>query len=146
MRIAPVGLFLQNDLDGLLEVSRISSIVTHSHFLAVQGAALQATAIAVAATAPADPGRFLRTLLTVLSFCEKRGEDTTIYKKALARVGEGISQSVVAGKMAGLLGTGSKRRKPCQWPSYCYLSNADSFEKAIESAIFLAAIRIQLPL
>jgi poly(ADP-ribose) glycohydrolase ARH3 len=137
MRVAPVGLFLHNDLPGIMETARISSIATHSHYLAVQGAVLQATAVALATKGPADAGYFLRMLVTTLSYFEKRGQDTSVYKKALARICEGIAKSVSPSKMATLLGNGIKAQEAVPMAIYCYLANAHSFEKAVEAAIFL---------
>lgn len=48
MRIAPVGLFYYDDTDALREVAYKSSMITHSHELGKEGAALQAFAIALA--------------------------------------------------------------------------------------------------
>jgi poly(ADP-ribose) glycohydrolase ARH3 len=62
MRVAPVGLFLHNDLPGILKLARTSSVVTHSHYLAVQGAAFQASAVAAGARGAFERGQFLRIL------------------------------------------------------------------------------------
>jgi poly(ADP-ribose) glycohydrolase ARH3 len=137
MRAAPIGLFLHNDLMRLVEVVRISSIVTHSHYLAVQGATLQGTAVAIAARGNFDASQFLGTLKIALSNFEKRGEDTLVYRKALARIEEGISKSVPAQKMAALLGNGIKAQEAVPMAIYCFLANSDSFDKALEAAIFL---------
>jgi poly(ADP-ribose) glycohydrolase ARH3 len=137
MRVAPIGLFLHNDLTRLVEVVRISSVVTHSHYLAVQGATLQATAVAIAVRGNFDAGQFLGTLKIALSHFEKRGEDTLVYRKALAQIEEGISKSVPAQKMAALLGNGIKAQEAVPMAIYCFLANRDSFEKALEAAIFL---------
>jgi len=137
MRVAPVGLFLHNDLRGIIETARTSSIVTHSHDLAVQGAVLQATAVAVAIRGPLETGHFLRMLTAALSQFEKLGRDTTVYKKALARICEAIVKAVPPSKMVALLGNGIKAQEAVPMAIYCYLTNAGSFEKAIEAAIFL---------
>jgi poly(ADP-ribose) glycohydrolase ARH3 len=136
MRVAPVGLFHQDNLRAMLETASVSSIVTHSHPLAVQGASLQAAAVA-AAVKGADRSSFLRELTQVLSHFEKLGQDISVYKKALARIGQGLIQGVPPGKMAALLGNGIKAQEAVPMAIYCYLTNADSFEKALEAAIFL---------
>ena len=137
MRVAPVGLFLHNDLRAICETARVSSAVTHSHFLAVQGAALQATAVAAAVKGTPDTADFIRMLLKALAYFEGLGQDTSIYKKALGRIGQGIAQAIPASKMAALLGNGIKAQEAVPMAIYCFLTNPNSFEKAVESAIFL---------
>jgi poly(ADP-ribose) glycohydrolase ARH3 len=137
MRVAPIGLFLHNDLAGLIEATRISSVVTHSHYLAIQGATLQAASVAIATRGNVDTGQFLGTLNVALSHFEERGEDTSVYRTALARITGGISKNVSPQKMASLLGTGIKAQEAVPMAIYCFLANRDSFEKAVESAIFL---------
>jgi poly(ADP-ribose) glycohydrolase ARH3 len=137
MRVAPIGLFLHNDLAGLIEAVRISSAVTHSHYLAIQGATLQAAAVAIATRGNSDADQFLGTLKVVLSHFEERGDDTSVYRTALARIAGGISKNVLPQKMASLLGTGIKAQEAVPMAIYCFLSNRDSFEKAVEAAIFL---------
>ena len=137
MRVAPVGLFLHGDMRGVLQIARISSVVTHSHYLAVQGAALQATAVAVAIRGSLDTAHFLSMLSGTLSHFTELGQDTTIYKTALARIGEGIVKAVPPAQMANILGNGIKAQEAVPMAIYCYLANPTSFEKALESAIFL---------
>jgi poly(ADP-ribose) glycohydrolase ARH3 len=48
MRVAPIGLFYYDDLDELRAVAYKSSQITHSHPLAMEGAALQAYAVSLA--------------------------------------------------------------------------------------------------
>jgi poly(ADP-ribose) glycohydrolase ARH3 len=137
MRVAPIGFFFHNDLTRLIEVVRISSVVTHSHYLAVQGATLQAASVAIATRGRVDVGQFLGTLKIALSYFEKRDEDTAVYRKALAQIEEGISKNVPPQKMAALLGNGIKAQEAVPMAIYCFLANRDSFEKAVEAAIFL---------
>jgi len=54
MRVAPVALFAAGDVPLTLELARRSARVTHAHPLGVDGAALQAGAIALALGTPAD--------------------------------------------------------------------------------------------
>ena len=55
MRIAPVGLFYYDDPDKLREIAYESSQITHTHVLGIEGAALQACAVALAVTT--EPGQ-----------------------------------------------------------------------------------------
>jgi poly(ADP-ribose) glycohydrolase ARH3 len=137
MRVAPIGLFLHNDLAGLIEATRTSSVVTHSHHMAVQGATLQAAAVATATRGELEPARFLGTLNIALAHFEKIGQDTSVYRMALARVAEGISKNLPAQRMVAYLGNGIKAQEAVPMAIYCFLANRDSFEKAVEAAIFL---------
>jgi poly(ADP-ribose) glycohydrolase ARH3 len=137
MRAAPIGLFLQNDLAGLMETVRISSVVTHSHYLAIQGATLQAAAVATAAKGELEPARFLGTLKIALGHFEKVGQDSSIYRKALAQMAAGIAKNVPPEKMVAVLGNGIKAQEAVPMAIYCFLANRDSFEKGVEAAIFL---------
>ncbi len=137
MRVAPIGLFLHNDLSALIETVRISSVVTHSHYLAIQGATLQAAAVAIATRGKVDTSQFLGTLKIALSHFEARGEDTSVYQKALAQIAEGIAKNVATQRMADVLGNGIKAQEAVPMAIYCFLANRESFEKALESAIFL---------
>jgi poly(ADP-ribose) glycohydrolase ARH3 len=137
MRVAPVGLYLHNDLSGLVEVARTSSMVTHSHSLAVQGAALQATAVAAVTRAPLDTVQFLRILGVALARFEELGQDTSVYRQALATISEGISRAATPEQMARRLGNGVKAQEAVPMAIYCFLAHPGSFEKALEAAIFL---------
>jgi poly(ADP-ribose) glycohydrolase ARH3 len=137
MRVAPVGLIFHNDLSGVLTAARTSSTVTHSHYLAIQGAALQAAAVAGAVRGMSDPVQILRILKAALSHFENRGEDTSVYGKALALMAEGLSRKVPPAKIVKLLGNGIKAQEAVPMAIYCYLANPDSFEKAVEAAILL---------
>lgn len=137
MRVAPVGLFLHNDLQAIINIAHISSAVTHSHYLAIQGAALQATAVAVAIRGQLDVAQVLRILGVTLTHFDQLGQDTTLYKTALARITQGLAKKVPPGKMVRLLGNGIKAQEAVPMAIYCFLANPSSFEKAVEAAIFL---------
>jgi poly(ADP-ribose) glycohydrolase ARH3 len=47
MRIAPIGLFYYDNINQLREIACKSSQITHTHFLGMEGAALQAYAVAI---------------------------------------------------------------------------------------------------
>src|SRR5579859_975848 len=75
MRVGPVGLYFHNDLPGLQKVATVSSTTTHSHWLAIQGASLQATAVALAtrASGEIEAEQFLKVLELSLSRFEESG-------------------------------------------------------------------------
>ncbi len=67
MRVAPIGLFFRNRHTDLKEAAHQSSLITHYHPLAMEGAALQALAVALAVTrspsSPLDRASFVSSLL-----------------------------------------------------------------------------------
>lgn len=137
MRVAPVGLFLHNDLPGIVRLAEVSSSVTHSHPLAIQGAALQAAAVAIAARGMSEPDQFVRILATVLTQFQALDHDITVYKKALSVISKGLAQTVPPSRIVSLLGNGIKAQEAVPMAIYCFLANRASFERAVESAIFL---------
>lgn len=137
MRAASVGLFLHNDLEGILKAARVSSAVTHSHYLAIQGAALQATAVAIVTRGPFEKSQFLRILTLALARFTDLGQDTSVYGTALARISQGLARSVPPDKMAPILGNGIKAHEAVPMAIYCFLANPACFEKAVESAVFI---------
>jgi len=77
MRIAPIGLFYYDNLDQLREVAYQSSQITHTHPLGMEGAALQAYAVAIAVgTEPYhwDKYDFLSKLSNFVVVDEYRGK------------------------------------------------------------------------
>ncbi len=67
MRVAPIGLFFWSRLAELREAAHLSSLITHSHVLGMEGAALQAMAVALAVAQnpdkPLDTSSFASRLL-----------------------------------------------------------------------------------
>jgi poly(ADP-ribose) glycohydrolase ARH3 len=137
MRVAPIGLLFHNDLNRIIEVARISSVVTHSHWLAIQGATLQAAAVALAVKGEMDARSFVIALIPVLDHFAKLGQDSSVYRKALAQILVGISKNVLPARMSRFLGNGIKAQEAVPMAIYCFLSNRASFENALTSAIFL---------
>jgi poly(ADP-ribose) glycohydrolase ARH3 len=139
MRVAPIGLYFHRDVSGIIEVARTSSMTTHSHHWAVQGATLQATAVALAASANGEllPNRFVENLELVLSRFDKLGQDTSPYQKAFATMKKGLSVHFAPAQVCDALGVGIKAHEAVPMAIYCFLASPSSYEKAIEQAIFL---------
>lgn len=77
MRIAPIGFFYYDNLSQLKEIAYQSSRITHTHSLGMEGAALQAFAVAIAVrTEPDhwDKYDFLRKLSNFVVVDEYRGK------------------------------------------------------------------------
>lgn len=139
MRAGPIGLYFHKDLRALVAVARTSSVTTHSHPLAVQGAALQAAAVAKAVVSP-EPLRheeFLDALTLVLKTFEASGQDTLVYRKALATIADGLQAGFRPAKLDHLLGTGIKAQEAVPMAIYCFLANPKSYEQAVGEAVFL---------
>jgi len=68
MRVAPIGLFFSSQPAELREAAYLSSLITHSHALGMEGAALQAMAVALAVAEspdkPLDTSSFASRLLS----------------------------------------------------------------------------------
>lgn len=138
MRVAPVGLRYYHDLRKLIAVARTSSIPTHCHPLAIQGAALQATAVAIATRSEREIDRvqFIRLLEATFNQFRDVGLDTTEFQKALTAIRLGWEKRAPATEMAEILGTGIEAYSAVPMAIYCFLANAESYERTITEAIF----------
>ncbi|HUF41824.1 MAG TPA: ADP-ribosylglycohydrolase family protein, partial [Verrucomicrobiae bacterium] len=54
MRVTPIALAFYDDLFEMLEVVRLSALITHAHKLGIEGAALQALSVALLLREPSD--------------------------------------------------------------------------------------------
>ena len=139
MRVAPVGLRFHRDMKALLETARLSSMTTHSHPLAVQGASLQATAVALAVRME-DGGLDLDHFLFMLRQTLKKvsvppGTDDVFYKK-LELMEDGFKQGTRPLDIAEGMGTNIEVFDSVPYAIYCAMWNANSYETAIHDAIF----------
>lgn len=72
MRVTPVALFAR-EVHGAMDLARRTAVVTHAHPLAIDGAAVQAGAIALAMETPADLPLRAATLLGRLRILAREG-------------------------------------------------------------------------
>ena len=133
MRVAPVGLFLWDRPVELREVAHLSSLITHSHALGMEGAAVQAKAVALAVAE--SPGRdldaesFATKLLDVAShdeFGAKVGAFTTLLERADDR------PAVVRA-----LGHGIEAFNSVPTAIFCFLSHPRDFAATVVYAVGL---------
>jgi len=132
MRIAPIGVFFHDDPVRLREVAYQSSQITHAHELGKQGAALQAYAVALAATAdpllPFDSGGFLGKLSDSI--------EHEVYRQKLSSIerlmGEQDRTKVVSG-----LGHGIEAFNSVPTAIHSFLTHPQSFAEAVVYAISL---------
>ena len=135
MRIAPIGLFYQNNEEKLHEAARLSSIISHTHPLGKQGAMLQAYAVALALqygmTGKLDTGQMIRKLWDFLPV----GPDVFRYK--LAAMNHLLTENPSRGAVIGKLGNGIRSFESVPTAVYSFLSHPESFEDAVVYAVSL---------
>ncbi|KXA91018.1 hypothetical protein AKJ57_02790 [candidate division MSBL1 archaeon SCGC-AAA259A05] len=133
MRIAPVGLFAHDNLDGLRSLAERSSRVTHAHRLGKEGAVLQASSVALATrrdpSSEFNPEEFLRK---IREFIE---EDE--YEEKLDRLGELLSADPDRSEVVESLGNGIEAFNSVPVAVYSFLSHPESFERAVVYAVSL---------
>lgn len=139
MRSGPLGCRFYNDPPALFAACRLSSLTTHSHPLAIQGATLMAAAVAalVRSQTPLDIDRFLQGLELVLKRLARTGPEPTLYRQALEHISDGLKAAHEPARLADLLGTGIDAKESVPMALYCFLSSPQAFEPVIEQAVFL---------
>ena len=132
MRVAPVGLFYHDDLEQLCAVAYGQSQITHTHQLGMEGAALQAYAVALATNADPssglDPSAFLSEL--------KDFTRNEVYRQKLERAEELLSETNKRG-VARELGNGVTAHYSVPTAIHSFLRYSDSFEESLVYAISL---------
>ena len=126
MRIAPVGLFYYDDTDALRETAYKSSMITHSHELGKEGAALQAFAVALAVRG--QKGGMLSELEAFVQ--------NDVYKKKIRLIGLLLEEAPTKKEVIAELGNGMAAFNSVPTAIYSFL-RADSFEGGVVDAIRL---------
>jgi poly(ADP-ribose) glycohydrolase ARH3 len=130
MRIAPLGLYYHAAPD-LYDQARASAAVTHAHPIGIDGAAVQARAVAQAVTLDLDecfdPQAFLRGLRDMARTPEMQGK--------LAQVSELVAANVPANQVARELGQGVAVHRSLPFALYAFLRHPRSFEDCLFCAI-----------
>ena len=132
MRVAPVGVFYHDDLELLRSVAYGQSRITHVHELGMEGAAIQAYAVALAVTA------YPFSELNSHSFLRKLKDFThnEVYKRKLERVWKLLGETN-KGRIARELGNGVEAYNSVPTAIYCFLRNQGSFEDSVLYAVSL---------
>ena len=131
MRVAPVGVLFHDDFDRLRAVAMESSRITHAHSLGMEGAFLQAAAIALAVREydrPSDPAVFIRTLLAHT----REG----IYRGKLEAVSSLLERGEERARVVSELGHGIEACHSVPTAVFSFLANPD-FEAAVVYAVSL---------
>ncbi len=133
MRVAPVGLFCWNNHARLREGVRTSSIITHSHPLGIEGATLQAMAVALAVAQdpdePFDAQSFISHLLDVAT------ED--VYRAKIAKFASLLERSDDRQNVVDQLGHGIEAFNSVPTAIFCFLSHARDFASTVTYAVSL---------
>jgi poly(ADP-ribose) glycohydrolase ARH3 len=126
MRVAPLGLLFHEAWD-LYQKAQLSAAVTHTHPIGIDGAAVQAHAVAEAVGL--DPGEtlpvdgFLETLLETARTMEMQNR--------LARVHELLRNGAPPQRAARELGQGVAVHRSLPFAIYCFLRHPDSFKECL---------------
>lgn len=133
MRVAPIGLLLWNDHAKLKEVAYLSSLITHSHILGMEGTALQAMAIALAvAETPDKP-------VEALSFMSRLLEFTTedVYRAKIASFGTLLEHPDDRKQVVRQLGNGIEAFNSVPTAIFAFLSHPQNFASTVIYAVSL---------
>lgn len=132
MRVAPVGLFYHDDPERLRSIARSQSQITHAHELGVEGAVLQAYAVALVtgmnSYAKLEPSVFLKELIDFTL--------SKIYKQKLEKA-EKLLDKTNRLQVIRELGNSVEALNSVPTAIYSFLGNFDSFEEAVLYAISL---------
>ncbi len=133
MRVAPIALFFWSHPTRLQEVACRASAITHAHPLGIEGAALQARAVALAisqhSSQPLDQEGFIAAL----------GEITTenVYREKLAEVRALLADVNDRWRVADRLGHGIEAFNSVPTAIFAFLSHACDFVATVTYAISL---------
>ncbi len=133
MRVSPVGLLLWNDPTKLRQVAHGSSLITHSHPLGVEGAALQAMAVAMAVAE--DPANPLDTPFFVSRLRDWCTED--VYHSRLDRFSWLLERVDERTEVVAQLGHGIEAFNSVPTAIFSFLSHAADFVSTVTYAVSL---------
>jgi poly(ADP-ribose) glycohydrolase ARH3 len=139
MRVAPAGLFAHADLDLAVRLGRDTARPTHTHELALQGAAVQAYAVAWLTSADRHPGRWTaRSMLDDLRSVATADE----YRRAFDILTEAEEQRAADGpvqtsRVVREVGTGIAAAEAVPAALHAALTHLTSFADAVVYAVTL---------
>ncbi|NIP66942.1 hypothetical protein GWN63_02840 [Candidatus Bathyarchaeota archaeon] len=132
MRVAPVGIFYYDDVKRLRAVSNAQSRITHTHELGMEGAALQAYAVALATKAEASSKLDLSAFLSELQgfACNE------VYEQKLRKI-QGLLDEKSKRRVTRELGNSVTAHNSVPTAIYSFLRNRHSLKKSVLYAISL---------
>lgn len=132
MRMAPVALFAYPDLDEVADLARRAAVLTHTHELGVEGAVLQATAVAwVLGCSPDQPLRAEDLLQTL-----RPRTRSAQFREKLDRVGSLLAGGG-PGEVVRELGHGTEAPDSVPTALLAFLRHPQSFAETVHFAISL---------
>ena len=131
MRVAPVGLLYFDDAEKLRLVAHAQSMITHTHELGMEGAAIQAysVALAVKEQSSVDPQAFLEKLLGFTS--------SEVYRRKLKKAVELLEEDAERRRVVRELGNSVEAYNSVPTAVYCFLRNWRGFRDAVTYAVSL---------
>jgi poly(ADP-ribose) glycohydrolase ARH3 len=130
MRIAPVGLFYYDDKD-LYEKAVLSAEVTHAHPVGIDGAAVQAKAVAEAVKLDSEkkfsPEHFIHELIEF--------SKTDVIRSKMKHIRELIRKNVLPGEAAASLGRSVAVHESMPFAIFSFLRYPDNFKEALYCSI-----------
>lgn len=133
MRVAPVGLFFWNNHAELKEVAYQSSAITHAHILGMEGAALQAMAVALAVAG--NPDRPLNTLSFISRLLGFTTQD--VYRAKIAKFGTLLERHDNRQEVVHQLGHGIEALNSVPTAIFAFLSHPQDFALTVIYAVSL---------
>jgi len=134
MRVSPVGLLYHDDPATLREIACQTAAITHSHELAIEGAALQACAVALAVQTESGKVRVNEFLGTLRMFTKPGPYQEKL--KAVIKLIETDPDKIEQADVVRELGNGVQAINSVPTAIYCFLANPD-FESALIYAVSL---------
>lgn len=135
MRIAPIGLLYYDNAGQLRQIADQSSRITHTHPLGIEGAALQAYAVALAVKTEPDRLDTHRYLSTLNDFVQ-----TDLYREKLQTMGMLLETSADTKEVIAELGNTVQAFNSVPISIYSLLVNSD-FESTLRYALSLGGDR-----
>ena len=134
MRVAPIGVFYFDNTSELRRAAELSAIITHAHPLGMEGAVLQARAVAEAVNASGagfDPAVFLNNLqVFVRNDCDE-------YVRSLDQIHELLTSDPSVSEIVAALGHDIRAHRSVPAAVYAFLSHPESFADAVKFAVML---------
>jgi len=130
MRVTPAALAYYRYPQSVVSVAAQSALITHSHALGIEGAVLQACAIAYLVQWDSDVSFNSSELLKLLEGCAS----TQPYREKIERI-RVLLPDATLGEVVGELGNGIAAHEAVPAALYSFLRNWDSFSNAVLYAI-----------
>jgi len=133
MRVAPIGLLFWNNHARLKEVAYQASLITHSHILGKEGAALQALAVALAVAEEPDKP------VNLQSFISRLQDSTTedVYRTKISKFGALLEHPSDRGGVVYQLGHGIEAFNSVPTAIFAFLAHPQDFVSTVIYAVSL---------